>query len=167
MVMRFILYIIIFGVATPMIAQKNNLVTEPKLKLELYTYLINNSTYEMFDSLDVKIPISNIFTKSTGIASGILKTDSILTDKSLVGIYSFRFTCFDCHNYLYFQHPSGKREYVNFFDKSFDVWKTITKSEKFLRKYCSKYSEAEILKTMQEIIKIMYASRSYVWPTNH
>jgi len=141
-------------------AQGDNFVKDEKLKSELRDYLIKNQQAFEIDSMGNKIIPKSDY-GSIGITSRNLKTDSILIDKYSVGIYSFKFSCLDCESFLYFQYPNGNREYYNFFDKKFDVFKLMDRVESFLKK--TKFSEKEKIKTMQQVLELMEVNRSYTW----
>lgn len=136
---------------------QDNRVKDKNLYDELYNFLIRNSnTYEI-DEAGNKVADSTLFPRGTAITSGILKTDSVIGSKNIVGIYQFRFACSSCAGYLYFLYPGGKKEFIDLYASDFDFARLLDRTKIFVQTYCKEYSESEKIMTEEGVVDLIYS----------
>jgi hypothetical protein len=136
---------------------QDNLISDKKLYSELYTYLLKSSnTYEI-DEAGNRLADSTLFPRGMEITSRILKADSVIENKNLVGVYEFRFTCNSCAGYLYFLYPDGKKKFIDLYTRDFDFAKLLEQTRTFLHTYCKTYSEDEKIRTEKGVVELIYS----------
>jgi hypothetical protein len=146
--------------------EKNNIVRDTILEKKLRKYLIEHIDFYTIDSAG-KRKLDSFMQKEykdVSITSGNLKTDSILLDKNLLGIYSYRFADISSHPHLYIQY-SNKIEFIELDSKNFRLNKLLKKIMKFFKKYSNQFTLQEKVKTIQGVMETIYNNKfeEYSW----
>lgn len=137
------------------IISQDNCVRDPNLEKELYSYLITRITDYYIDSKGKHIPATDEY-DGTCINSRNLKTDSIINDKSLIGVYSTNFACMDCGSTteLYLQYMN-KREFIDLSDKKIQYKKILEQVETFFKLYPNEFTDLEKITTLKNVLEIL------------
>jgi len=146
-----VLLIIIFPKLS--FSQKDNLVRDSVLYNDLYSFLITRVTDYLVDSLGNKQPA--YIKGEIMIGTSNLRTDSILSDKQIIGLYSTRFACLDCgsNQELYFQHKK-RREFLTI-DKKTNPFDLIKQIQMFFNLYPNEFTEIEKIKTLKGALEVL------------
>ena len=142
---------------------KDNFVRDVELSAKLRKYLIDHIDIYTIDSLGKKMPFdSNYLQEEYGnvvIRSYNLKSDSIITNKQIIGFYKFSFACYSgCRPHLYIQYPN-KIEFIDLDSKSFSLKKIIKKINRFFKKYPNDFTLEEKVKTIEGVMNTIYYNK--------
>ena len=149
--MKSLILIILLVLTCPIYAQDDNIVDNYDQYERLHKYLMNLKLKENKYIRDTNSLIKDY--ENTAITLRNLKTDSILVDKKLEGVYSFGFASTVDKLYLGFMYLDGNFEYLDM-EQSFD--KKIERINKFLNKCCKEFSLEEKIKTMYKAVNVLY-----------
>jgi hypothetical protein len=142
----------------------DNLVHDKTLHNDLYNFLITGVTDYAIDSGGYRLSAEELYSKSTYITTRNLRTDSILMDKKLLGLYATRFACMDCGSdlELYFQHKN-KREYLTIDRKNLDTFELINKIKTYFLLYPNEFTEIEKIRTIKGAMEVLETRLTNAW----
>jgi len=134
---------------------QDNCAKDTVLKNELYSYLIQRITDYSVDKNGIHIPDIEEF-KDVCIISRNLKTDSIIQDKSLIGVYETNFACFDCGTTteIYFQHKD-KIEFIDLTGKKFKYEKVLKQVDNFFKRYPKSFTNIDKVTILKNVLNIL------------
>ena len=147
---------------------EDNFVRDTVLTKILRKYLIEHIDVYTLDSAGKKAPLDSAFIQeeygNVFISSTNLKTDSIFSDKKLVGIYAYRFADVSSRPHLYIQFLN-RLEFIDLDSKDFNLDKLLHKVMKFFKQYSKEFTLQERVKTIQGVMETVYYNKfaEYSW----
>jgi hypothetical protein len=135
---------------------KDNMVRDTALYRKLYCYLDLRRVSWLEDSTGKKIELQEFLYRSISVRN--LKTDSIIADKSLIGIYAFSFSNPSEKPWLYINH--GHRIEFLELDK-LKLKKTINKILRFFRRHPKEFTLLDQLTTIKNVTIIIDTNKHH------
>lgn len=146
---------------------RDNIVRDIELSDTLRVYLLDHLDLHTFDSAGNAVPLDSAFLQEqygqTCITSFNLKTDSIVMDKKMIGVYAFRFADISSRPHLYLQYPN-RILFVDL-DGEFDLNQLLKKIMSFLDEISDQFTLQEKVKTIEGVMEIVYLNKfaDYSW----
>ncbi len=129
---------------------KDNMVRDTTLYKKLYCYLNPRRVSWLEDSTGKKIELQEFLDRSISVRN--LRTDSIIADKSLIGIYAFAFSNPSEKPWLYINH--GQR--IEFLElDNLKLKKTINKITRFFKRHPKEFTLLDQLNTIKNVLIII------------
>jgi hypothetical protein len=141
---------------------KDNLVKDTTLSNKLRKYLIEHTDAHTVDSAGKRKPLNVKFIQEqygdAMISSTNLKTDSVIINKKLIGVYAFRFADISSRPHLYIQNPN-RIEFIDFDSRDFSIDALLKKIIKLFNKYPDQFTLQEKVKTIQGSMETLYYNK--------